>query len=453
MQKINDSTSEESLLAKVAEAKTASLELASVPSDTKNRALMRAAESILSKREALIAANKKDLDAAKTLLEQGKLSKSLVARLKLDDSKIDEISRMVDSVAALEDPVGKIAYSIKMDENLDLFKLTVPFGVVATVFEARPDALPQIAALCIKSGNAVILKGGSEAKESNRAIHSIIAEALIREGLPKGCTQLVEDREAVRKLLKMDGLIDLVIPRGSNEFVKYIQDNTRIPVLGHSAGICHIFVDRKADPVKAIEICNDARVQYPAACNAMKVLLIDSNAAPQLLPRIAARLTKSGVRLKCCPRAKAILESNGIAAEGASERDWETEYLELILPVKVVDGLDEAIAHINRYGSRHTDSILTEDSASAKKFLRMVDSSTVIHNASTRFSDGYRYGLGAEVGISTNKVHSRGPVGLEGLVTTKFILLGAGQKVGDYVGDDAKPFLHRRSGLEINGRY
>lgn len=441
------------LLKKVVEARGASLELAQMPDDLKTQALKRASTSIVANKDLLLAANKKDMGVAKALVEQGKLSKALFDRLKLDDSKINEISKMVESVAALDDPVGKVIYSTKMDDGLDLFKTTVPFGVVVSIFEARPDALPQIAALCIKSGNSVILKGGSEAKESNRAMHSIIAEALTKEGLPKGCTQLVEGREAVDALLKMGGEVDLIIPRGSNEFVKFIQDNTRIPVLGHSSGICHIFVDRKADQEKAIEICNDARVQYPAACNSMKVLLIDSEAAPKILPKIATRLITSGVRLKCCPKSKSLLDANGLTVERATEKDWETEYLELILPIKVVDGLDEAIAHINRYGSRHTDSIITEDTTSAKKFLRMVDSSTVMHNASTRFSDGYRYGLGAEVGISTNKVHARGPVGLEGLVTTKFILLGSGQKVGDYVGKSAKAFLHSPLKKDAKGRF
>ncbi len=453
MQRSNDATGEADLIAKVAEAKTASLQLAMAPAVTKNRALKRVAESITSEREALIAANEKDMGAAMALIEQGKMSRALASRLKLDDSKIDEISRMVESVAALDDPVGRVTYSIKMDEHMDLFKLTVPFGVIAAIFEARPDALPQIASLCVKSGNAVILKGGSEALQTNRVMHSILAEALVAEGIPKGSTQLIEGREAVSMLLKMDGMVDLIIPRGSNEFVKFIQDNTRIPVIGHSSGICHIFVDRRADPENAVEICYDARVQYPAACNSMKVLLIDSSVAPSLLPSIAARLIEGGVRLRCCPRAKNILESRGIAVERASATDWVTEYLEPTLPVKLVDGIDEAIAHINCYGSRHTDAIITEDRDAAKKFLRMVDSSSVIHNASTRFSDGYRYGLGAEVGISTNKVHARGPVGLEGLVTTKFVLFGAGQTVIDYVGKNAKPFLHQRSGVEINGRY
>jgi len=235
MQKSNDATGEADLIAKVAEAKTASLQLAMAPAVTKNRALKRVAESITSEREALIAANEKDMGAAMALIEQGKMSKALASRLKLDDSKIDEISKMVESVAALEDPVGRVTYSIKMDEHLDLFKLTVPFGVIAAIFEARPDALPQIASLCVKSGNAVILKGGSEALQSNRVMHSIIADALVAEGIPKGSTQLIEGREAVSMLLKMDGMVDLIIPRGSNEFVKFIQDNTRIPVIGHSS--------------------------------------------------------------------------------------------------------------------------------------------------------------------------------------------------------------------------
>ena len=393
----------------------------------------------------ILDANKRDVAAGKVLLEEGKLSKPLLGRLKLDETKVLEISKMVQSVADLEDPVGKTLYAVKMDEGLDLFKVTVPFGVVVSIFESRPDALPQIASLCIKSGNSVLLKGGSEAQESNRAVYRLMNEAFAAAGLPSGCMQLVEGRSAVGELLKMEGLVDLIIPRGSNEFVRYIQENTKIPVLGHSSGICHVYVDRAADPKKAVEICHDARVQYPAACNSMKILLIDEEVAPELLPKIARRLVGSGVRIKGCEKTLKILRSNNIPTEKAREKDWSTEYLELVLPVRVVSGVDEAIEHINRYGSRHTDSIISEDTASVKKFLSMVDSSTVIHNASTRFSDGYRYGLGAEVGISTNKVHARGPVGLEGLVTTKYILMGSGQKVSDYVGKGAKAFLHKKA--------
>jgi len=437
---------------KVALAKAASLKLAQTASSIKNSALRSASEAILKHKEELLDANRNDMVAAKAQMGQGKLAEALVNRLKLDDIKVMEISKMVSNVADLEDPVGRIVYSTKMDEGLDLYKITVPFGLIVTVFEARPDALPQIASLCIKSGNSVILKGGSEATESNRAIFRVLEETLTDKGLPKGCLQLVEGREAVGSLLKMDNMVDLVIPRGSNEFVKFIQDNTRIPVLGHSSGICHIFVDRNADLSKAVCICTDARVQYPAACNSMKILLIDAAGAERLLLPIATNLVEGGVRIRGCSRVMTMLKRNKIAAEPADESDWSTEYLELTLPIKIVEGIDDAIEHINRYGSRHTDSIITEDKEAARRFISNVDSSTVIHNASTRFSDGYRYGLGAEVGISTNKVHARGPVGLEGLVTTKYVLLGSGQKVGDYVGKNAKPFLHGKVDTDLSRR-
>lgn len=436
--------SESDLYSQVILAKNASLMLANMPREVKDRALRSAAKSIIENMDSIIRANMADLEVGASLLKEGKIIKSLLDRLKLDESKITEISRMVEKVAELEDPVGKTLYAIKIDEGLELYKVTVPFGVIAAIFESRPDVLPQIASLCIKAGNAVLLKGGSEARSSNRAIFSIMKRAFVSEGLPEGCMQLVEDRKAINEILKMEGLVDLIIPRGSNEFVRYIQENTRIPVLGHSSGICHIYVDRSADWNKAIEICHDARVQYPAACNSMKILLIDKAIARSLLPQIAKRLLESRVKIKGCPESREILSASGIPVEPATEEDWSTEYLDLTLPVKVVDGVDEAIVHINKYGSHHTDSIIGEDLPTVCKFLNMVDSSTVIHNASTRFSDGYRYGLGAEVGISTNKIHARGPVGLEGLVTTKYILLGSGQKVSDYVGKGAKPFIHKK---------
>jgi glutamate-5-semialdehyde dehydrogenase len=274
-------------------------------------------------------------------------------------------------------------------------------------------------------------------------------QAFTSEGIPDGSIILVEGRAAIGEILKMEGTVDLIIPRGSNEFVKHIQENTRIPVLGHSSGICHIYVESTADHEKAVEICHDARAQYPAACNSMKVLLMDSKVAPMLLPKIASRLVGSGVKLKGCKETVKVLSARGIPVEPAQESDYYHEYLELTLPIKVVKGVDEAVAHINHYGSKHTDSIISEDAEAVKTFLNGVDSSTVIHNASTRFSDGYRYGLGAEVGISTNKIHARGPVGLEGLVTTKYVLLGSGQRVLDYTGEGAKPFLHEK----INGKW
>lgn len=432
------------ILESVLLAKKASLALAGAPTEVKNRALMRAARSIRENKELILRANRADLERGYALLREGKIIKPLVDRLKLDESKIEEICKMIEKVAELEDPVGKTVYAVKMDEGLRVFKVTVPFGVIAAIFESRPDALPQISSLCIKSGNAVLLKGGSEARESNRALFKAMYEAFLSEGLPEGCMQLIEEREAIGEILKMEGLVDLIIPRGSNEFVRYIQENTRIPVLGHSAGICHVYVDRSADEEKAVEICYDARVQYPAACNSMKILLVDREIARGFLPKMARRLIEGGVKIKACGESLEILKAHGISAESASEEDFSTEYLDLVLPIKIVGGVDEAIEHINRYGSHHTDSIIAEDVSAVKKFLTMVDSSTVMHNASTRFSDGYRYGLGAEVGISTNKIHARGPVGLEGLVTTKYILLGSGHKVSDYVGRGARPFLHEK---------
>jgi len=427
-----------------AEARRASQSLSKLSREARDRSLKSAAVAMLLRKDEILSANKKDLESGLTLVKEGRISRPMLDRLKLDAIKLAEISRMVESVASLEDPVGKVLLSIEMDEGLRLYKVTVPFGVVAAIFESRPDVLPQIASLCIKSGNSVILKGGSEAKESNRAIFRVMEESFIEAGLPKGCITLVEGRSAVEALLKLDGQVDLIVPRGGYDFVRYIQCNTRIPVLGHSSGLCHIYVDGSAEPDKAVEICHDARVQYPAACNSMKILLVDSSVSESLLPKIAVRLVESGVVIKGCEKTLEILGRNGIPAKHASEADWSTEYLELVLPTKVVSGVDEAIDHINRYGSKHTDSIISEDTANVRRFLTMVDSSTVMHNASTRFSDGYRYGLGAEVGISTNKVHARGPVGLEGLVTTKYILLGSGQVVSDYVGKCAKPFTHRK---------
>ena len=431
------------LFEKIKEARAASILLSQVPSNIKDKALLLASESVLKKKNEILESNKDDLESAKSLLEKGKITKSIVDRLKLDETKIEEIAKMISSVAKLKDPVGQVLYSVKLDERLELFKVTVPFGVVVSIFESRPDALPQIASLCIKSGNSAVLKGGAEAIHSNRKLFEIIYESFVTSDLPKGCLQLVEDRKAIKTLLKMEDMIDLIVPRGSNEFVRFIQENTRIPVLGHSSGICHIFVDSEADLQKAVKICVDARVQYPAACNAMKILLVDSKIAQDFIPLVAKELIEKGVRIKGCPETVSILSKECVPTIAAEEADWRVEYLDLTLPIKVVRGIDEAISHINKYGSKHTDAIVTENQEKAKKFIRSVDSSSVFHNASTRFSDGYRYGLGAEVGISTNKIHARGPVGLEGLVTTKYILLGDGHVVSDYVGKGAKSFLHK----------
>jgi len=306
------------------------------------------------------------------------------------------------------------------------------------IFESRPDALVQIASLAIKSGNALILKGGSEARESNRVLAAIIADASRTAGLPDGWVHLIESREDVRALLEQDEYVDLLVPRGSNEFVRFIMDNSRIPVLGHADGICHVYLDATAEADVAGPLVMDSKTQYVAVCNAAETLLVHAEAAPRLLPEIGAALAEAGVELRACPRARGFLPD----ASEAGETDWESEYLDMILAVKVVDSMDEAITHINRYGSHHTDAIITADEAAAESFLRRVDSASVMWNASTRFADGYRYGLGSEIGISTARIHARGPVGIEGMMSYKWLLRGNGQIVADYA-EGRRSFTHR----------
>jgi glutamate-5-semialdehyde dehydrogenase len=344
-------------------------------------------------------------------------------------------------VARLEDPIGRTLYAMELDKGLELYKVSCPIGVIGAVFEARPDVLPQLSALCLKSGNAVILKGGKEARRSNEAFFKLVRDTTERAGIPRGWIQLIEARREVKELLKLDDYIDLLVPRGSKEFVRYIQANTRIPVLGHAEGVCHIYVDARADLQKALDICYDAKVQYPAVCNAVEKVLVHRAVAGDFLPRLAERYREAGVEMRGCEQTRRILPWIKRATEG----DWRAEYLDLIIAIKIVDSVDEAIDHINAYGSKHTDAIVTEDGKTALRFLTGVDSSSVILNASTRFSDGYRYGLGAEVGIATGKIHARGPVGLEGLTTSKYYLLGDGQIVATYLGPRAKPFVHKAS--------
>jgi glutamate-5-semialdehyde dehydrogenase len=318
--------------------------------------------------------------------------------------------------------------------------------VVGTVFESRPDALVQIAALALKSGNAVILKGGSEASESNRVLYEVIREATAGiEGVPEGWAQLIEAREDVDTLLSMDESVDLLMPRGSTEFVRYVQENTHIPVLGHTEGVCHVYVDSKADLAMAEEVALDAKVQYPAVCNAVETLLVHEAVAEDFLPGMVDRYREADVELRGDERTRELVETG---VEPATDADWDTEYGDLILSIRVVDSLQEAVRHVTEHGSKHTESILTEDGDRAARFMRGIDAASVFHNASTRFADGYRYGLGAEVGISTGKVHARGPVGLEGLTTYKYYLEGDGQLVGTYAGADAKPFTHRELDAE-----
>lgn len=427
------------VVSKADDARKASLELANISTKTKNAALLRTASEISKKRKLLLRANAADVKEAELLMLRGKLSKAFVQRLKLTDDKLRDIVNMIRGVAKLEDPVGEATYAMELDRGLELYRVSCPIGVIGAIFEARPDVLPQLSALCLKSGNSVILKGGREAKRSNEAFFRIIKGASESAGIPRGWIQLIEARHEVRELLKLDDHIDLLVPRGSKDFVKYIQSNTRIPVLGHAEGLCHIYVDAEADLDLAVKICYDAKVQYPAVCNAMETLLVHSAIAKRFLPHLASKYKGAGVEIRGCERTMKILR--GI--KKATEEDWRTEYLDLIISIKIVGSVDEAIDHINKYGSKHTDAIVTKNRKTAMKFMTGVDSSSVMLNASTRFSDGYRYGFGAEVGISTGKIHARGPVGLSGLTTTKYYIVGRGHVVADYLGPRAKPFTHR----------
>jgi len=441
----------ESIIEKAKKAKSAALKLANATTGDRNKALLGIADLLDTSRGRILAANAKDVEVASGLTKEGKLSKSLVERLKLDDSKIDEIIKSVRDVAKLDDPVGKTLSAIELDTDLELFQVSCPIGVIGAIFESRPDVLVQISSLCLKTGNAVMLKGGSEARNSNEALFDVVSKASSGDnGIPEGWIQLLETREEVSEMLKLNEHIDLLVPRGSEQFVKYIQDNTSIMVLGHSEGVCHVFVDRDAELDMAEDICYDAKVQYPAVCNAVETLLVDSAIASEFLPRMIDRYQKAGVEVRGCAKTLEFLtdfkdrykyEIGQI--KRASEADWRTEYNDLIISIRVVDGVDEAIEHVNHYGSAHTDAIVTANKETALKFMRFVDSSSLMHNASTRFSDGFRYGKGAEVGISTNKVHARGPVGLEGLVIYKYLIVGKGHVVAPYVGYDAKEFTHK----------
>lgn len=413
-------------------AKTAGLKMASTPLEKKNKALSRAAELIDQNREIILSENGKDLKQA----EKGELTESLYKRLILDNRKIDQLVAGIEGVIGLPDPVGRVLLERELDNNLILTRVSVPIGVVGVIFESRPDALVQISSLCLKSGNAAILKGGSEALYSNRMLFELLRRAAEEtDACFKGGLQLVETREDIKELLKLDQYIDLMIPRGSNELVKSIQENTRIPVLGHTEGVCHLYIDREADLEMAVEVAYDSKCQYPAVCNSIETLLVHKELAAVVLPLLAEKFNM--VELRGDERCRQLIK-----AEAVSELDWRTEYNDLILAIRVVDSIEEAVLHINTYGSRHTDGIITGNRDRANEFMQLVDSASVMWNCSTRFSDGFRYGLGSEVGISTNKIHSRGPVGLEGLTIYKFKLSGRGHLVADYV-EGKKKFSHR----------
>ncbi|MGQ9867205.1 MAG: glutamate-5-semialdehyde dehydrogenase [Pseudanabaenaceae cyanobacterium] len=421
-----------SLLETVRAARRAAQVLAQLSTAERDCALLAVATALEAAQADILAANAADMAAA------ADLPKALQARLELKPSKMAGMAAGVRDVARLPDPLNQRQIHRELDEGLILERRTCPLGTIAAIFEARPDAVPQIASLAIKSGNGAILKGGKEATHSCAAIFAAIRQGLAASAVPPDALQLIATREETVALLALDRELDLIVPRGSNEFVRYIQDHTRIAVLGHADGICHLYIDGAADREKAIALAVDAKTQYPAACNAIETLLVDAAIAPALLPSIAQALTQQGVELRGDDQARKLYPMNPATAE-----DWATEYCDLILAVKVVDGLEEALAHIQTYGSRHTEAIVTENAARAETFLNTVDAAGVYWNCSTRFADGFRYGFGAEVGISTQKLPPRGPVGLEGLVTYKYRLVGQGQTVASYTGPNARAFRHR----------
>ena len=419
------------------QARQAALALSQTGETDRDNALEAIARAIEADENKILDANARDLEAAHGL------APALAKRLKVDAAKLrGEIIPGVRSVKSQEDPIGKTQAATELDEGLILYRVTVPIGVIGVIFESRPDALVQIASLCLKSGNAVMLKGGSEALHTNRALSEVMQAATAGlPGIPDGWMHLLEAREDVAAILDLHDLIDLIIPRGGNDLVQYIMNHTKIPVMGHADGICHVYVDRAADMDRAWRIAFDAKVQYPAVCNATETLLVHKDIANAFLPEMVKRYCEAGVEIRGDAQTRAL---GGDAVAPATEADWGAEYLDLILSVRVVEDMEAAIAHINRYGSHHTGAIVTEDAKAASRFLQAVDSASVMHNASTRFADGFRYGLGAEVGISTNRLHSRGPVGLDGLVIYKYIVAGSGQIVGDYSGAAGRTFTHRK---------
>jgi glutamate-5-semialdehyde dehydrogenase len=416
-----------------ATATAASIPLGAAKAEAKNAALTEIAKALQQNRDDIIAANRQDLDAATGL------ATPLLKRLKFDEAKLADVCAGIHSLIALEDPIGRTLAATELDTGLELYKVSCPIGVIGVVFESRPDALVQISTLCLKSGNACLLKGGSEAARTNRILTKTVARAAEVAGIPAGWIQLLESRQDVTEMLALDQQIDLIIPRGSNAFVRHIMDNTNIPVLGHADGICHVYVDGDADVDMAVRITVDSKCQYVAVCNAAETLLVDAAIAAQFLPPIKTALDGRGVTIRGCDRTRAVID-----VAPATEEDWSTEYLDYILSIKVVDGLDAAIEFINHYGSHHTDAIVTTSRDKAERFMSMVDSADVFWNCSTRFSDGYRFGLGAEVGVSTAKIHARGPVGLEGLSIYKWKLYGKGQVVADYSGEAARKFTHKK---------
>ncbi len=416
-------------------ARQATLRMAAAATEQKKQALETIRTALLDNAVAIIAANAEDMAQA----QKENLDAPLLKRLKFDQAKIDAVCEGIESLIRLDDPVGQTLRATELDAGLELYKVSCPIGVIGVIFESRPDALVQISTLCLKSGNAVLLKGGSEAMRTNRILAETISKAAIAAGMPTGWLGLLETRGDVAEMLNLDDDIDLIIPRGSNEFVKHIMTHSNIPVLGHADGICHVYIDADADINMAVRIAVDSKCQYVAVCNAEETLLVHEKIAADILPKLKEAMKAKGVELLGCEKTQSIIN-----VKAATEEDWKTEYLDYTLSIRVVDGLDSAIEHINTYGSGHTDAVVTQNRETAMTFMDHVDSGDVFWNCSTRFSDGFRYGLGAEVGVSTNKIHARGPVGLEGLLIYKWRMIGSGQIVADYGGPNGKKFTHRK---------
>jgi len=441
MRTMNDS-SESTVEAVARRAREASRVLARLSSDRRNEVLTAAARSIEANRKEILQANERDCIAAERSLSAGEITRSLLARLRLNDWAIDEMALRVRDVASLPDPLGRRLSTTQLDQGLVLHKESCPLGVIGIIFESRPEVIPQVTALCLKSGNAVILKGGIEAAATNQALASVLQDSLRGfSEIPVSAIELLQTRSDASELMALERDVDLIIPRGSKELVEFVKQRSRVPVLGHGEGICHVYVDGAADIRKAIEITLDSKTQYPAACNAAETLLVHETMVRGFLPEAIVRLKNAGVELRGCPRTVALVGTPSVGP--AAEEDWAKEYSDLILSIKIVADVEEAIAHIRRFGSGHTEVIVTEDFQTAKRFMDEIDAAGVFHNASTRFADGFRYGLGAELGISTSKLHARGPVGLEGLTTYKYKLYGSGETVAEYA-SGKKQFKHRK---------
>lgn len=420
----------------VKDARRAGRRLSLLSTHSKNDVLESFARRLESSSEELLEANSVDLKNA----EEKSINRSLIERLRLDQVKVRQMVESIRKVAAVEDPVGQVLRGTLLDDGLKLQQLTVPFGTVAAIVESRPDAVVQLISLTLKSGNALIVKAGQEADATVAIISRIAHESLTEHNLSESCITVIYGRAAVAELLKMDEWIDLVVPRGSKELIRYVQENTRIPMIGHADGVCHIYIDAAADRRMAVRVVIDAKTQSPSACNAVETVLVHRKAM-DCLPLLLDALWQAGVKVRGCAAVAQVMGKGRIDLV-RDDHEWATEYGDLTIGIKVVENIEGALQHIARFGSHHTDAIITRDLAAATLFLNEVDSAGVFHNASTRFADGFRYGLGAEVGISTGKLPPRGPVGLHGLVTYKWVLCGDGHVVADYVGKEARPFKH-----------